>query len=434
MSKSFHFSSLFLIFLMFHSIHTLPSSYLSKFRSKRSLQTISRPSSHKVSLYFNADYEILKSSQICQIPGGLIDTLYYGYLVYSAGTCTFSKPDSESYLGPAGGVCGNVAQSPTETYKGDMYQLLQFKQKFPNVKVFLTLGGPYNPNAVNLHNSMISNMNSVVNSCVGLFQKYNKIFDGFDLDLEFPCVAGDTKCGPNGVYYSPSPNDKTAFTSLISALKTQLSTAPSSLMLSSDTNKLNAINFTVIDSYIDHYNIKDYDITSGSFGDSITGFHTFIGPILSDPLTSRSTTGANQATRFLLTKGINANKINIGSPFYGRGFQVQPGTIDSMNGYMNAKGGLNNAPYEQDVFDYRNIKGTYLSAMPQNSFYNVAGQASYYYDKSSGTFISYESPTSAVEKVKFVKSNGLQGVFAWEFAGDTSDSELLMSLNQDPAI
>lgn len=433
MAKSSKISCIFLLFLVLPLFDTLTTSLASKLKKSKKSHQSTRPP-YKVSLYFNADYESLKGSQICQIPGEQIDRLYFGYLVYSAGVCKFSKFDSESYLGPTDAVCGNPPQSSTETYFGDIYQLQKFKLRYPNVKLFLSLGGPYYSNAVNLHNFMVSSPASIVSACMPIFNKYKSIFDGIDLDLEFPCVSTDSKCGPNGQYYLPSSNDKSFFTTFVTQLKAQLASAPLSLLVSSDTNKLNSIDFTAIDSYIDHYNIKDYDITSGSFGDTTTGFHSFIGPILNDPVVARSTQGATQGYRFLMGKAINPMKINLGSPFYGRGFQVPIGTVDSTNGFMPATGGLKNAKYENNVWDYKDIKSSLLTPNPQNVFYNLAGLASYYYDSASGTFISYESTRSATEKVKFVKRNGMQGVFAWEFSGDSADHELLINLNQNPAI
>ncbi len=421
------------IFLFFLFIHLQSTFSLYKFSDShlsRSNQ-ITRPPYHKVSLYFNSNYESTKFSSICQIPGDKIDRLYYGYLIYQSGGCRFSKPDTEFFYGPKSGICGGEPQTSGDTYYGDIYQLLKFKERFPHVKVYASLGGPVYSNAINLHQTMLSasGINSIVGSCMNVFKQYLSVFDGFDLDLEYPCVIGDKKCGPNGYYYPASPDDKGAFTAFISSLKSQLGTIPLSIMVSSDTYKLNSIDFPAINGLIDHYNIKNYDITAGNFGDTFSGFHTFLGPILSDPLSSRISAGGYQAMRFLLTKGILPQKINMGSPFHGRGFQVTPGTNDVNNGFMTANGGLKTAKYEENVFDYKDIKNRFLTGT--NSFYNNYGQSAYIYEKTTGMFICYENVQSAVEKVRFVKRNGLQGVVAWEFAAD-NEGELLTALNQNP--
>ena len=273
-------------------------------------------------------------------------------------------------------------------------------------------------------------MNNVVTTCLSVFKKYPTIFDGFDIDLEYPCLSTDTKCGPGNAYYLPSSDDKTAYTLFIKTLKAQLGSAPLSLMLSADINKLNAIDFVTIDPLIDHYNIKNYDLTAGNFNDIYTGFHSFIGPVLSDPLAARQSAGGYKANNYIAIKGISAKKVNMGSPMFGRGFQVAAGTIDRTNGFMSSMGGLKTGKYEDNIYDYKIIKGQYLTST--NNFYNANAQASYIYEPSTGMFISYESAKSAVDKVNFVKRNGLQGVFAWEFAGDSCDFELLNALNQNP--
>ena len=135
MSTNLLKSFIFLIFLICFPVIFSRKSNFQRSVLQRNHQI--RPLYQKVSLYFNSFYETLKSSAICQIPGGLIDRLYFGYLTYQAGVCQFVKPDVETYLGPKSGVCGdNVLQSPgTDTFYGDIYQLSKFKQKYPNVKV-----------------------------------------------------------------------------------------------------------------------------------------------------------------------------------------------------------------------------------------------------------------------------------------------------------
>lgn len=435
-NSSFFF--IFVLFLSFFFSQTLclreSSHHLTKSQDLKT--TIkARTLGYKVSLYFNADYESKKSSAICQIPGDQIDRLYYGYLIYTAGTCRFNNPMAETYYGPKTGVCGDALQTGGDQFYGDIYQLMKFKQKYPHVKVFLSLGGPYTSNSVNLHSVLYSesSINSLVSSCMSLYNKYSTIFDGFDLDMEYPCLPADTKCGPNGLYFSPTPNDKSAMSSLINALKIQLGVKPLSIMLSADTYKLDAIDFITIDSLIDHYNIKNFDITAGNFpGDTVSGFHTLLNALSPDPLYSRTTAGGFVALFYLLNKGLNSLKINMGTPFHGRGFQINPGTVDTTNGFLNANGGLGNALYEYNVFDYRQIKNSILTS--SNSFYNRGDQASYIYNQATGMFISYESVESALEKVKFVKRYRMQGVVAWEFAGDTSNNELLITLNKDPFV
>jgi len=47
-------------------------------------------------------------------------------------------------------------------------------------------------------------------------KKYPTVFDGLDIDLELPCLPGDTACG-NGI--TPSNNDRDAYTALVSAFR-----------------------------------------------------------------------------------------------------------------------------------------------------------------------------------------------------------------------
>lgn len=49
-------------------------------------------------------------------------------------------------------------------------------------------------------------------SCVNLIKKYPEIFDGLDIDLEYPCPAGANICGPG---IPASANDPPNFTALM---------------------------------------------------------------------------------------------------------------------------------------------------------------------------------------------------------------------------
>jgi GH18 family chitinase len=68
------------------------------------------------------------------------------------------------------------------------------------------------------HKIMIdpTSRDKLINSCAALLMKYESIFDGFDIDVEYPCPPGTEKCGNN---ITPSDNDKDRFTELMQGFK-----------------------------------------------------------------------------------------------------------------------------------------------------------------------------------------------------------------------
>ena len=103
-------------------------------------------------------------------------------------------------------------------------------------------------------------------------KEYDSIFDGLDLDLEYPCLPGDTSCGPG---ITPSDNDKQHFSDLVSLFRQKM--PPNKLLTlatSATTAKIDALDIPLLDKLIDSYNIMTYDFTSGTFGDTVTGHMT----------------------------------------------------------------------------------------------------------------------------------------------------------------
>jgi GH18 family chitinase len=46
---------------------------------------------------------------------------------------------------------------------------------------------------------------TMVSSCVNLINQYPKVFDGLDIDLEYPCLPTDNSCG---LGITPTNDDK----------------------------------------------------------------------------------------------------------------------------------------------------------------------------------------------------------------------------------
>lgn len=164
--------------------------------------SFSRP--HIVNMYYG-NWQYYNGYPVCKIPGDKIDKLFYNFLLTDAGTCQFSNNDIELvFPGPVDGVCGSPLQNASAPLKGNMYQFLMLKQRFPHLKIIASIVG-----GANMHAAMLTatGRQNFMQGCIDMLQSYPSVFDGIDIDLEYPCLPQDVNCG--GI--TPSANDTGAF-------------------------------------------------------------------------------------------------------------------------------------------------------------------------------------------------------------------------------
>lgn len=80
------------------------------------------------------------------------------------------------------------------------------------MKVMASVGGWTYSKQMHKHMLDAASRAKMIESCVRLLEKYDDIFDGLDIDLEYPCPPNTKKCGPE---ITPSANDAQHFKDLI---------------------------------------------------------------------------------------------------------------------------------------------------------------------------------------------------------------------------
>jgi chitinase len=139
----------------------------------------------------------------------------------------------------------------------------------------------------------------------------------------------------------------------------------------------------------------------------VTGFNA--------PLYAASGQGwsVSQAVEYYLSKGVPANKLVLGVPFYGYEFRkTQPVSNGLFQPYA---GQAISRPYgdlEKEFFDMRGFVRLWYGE----------SQVPYLWNGSS--FVSYEDPQSIALKANYVKTQGLAGAMVWEISQDPSESLL----------
>ena len=123
--------------------------------------------------------------------------------------------------------------------------------------------------------------------------------------------------------------------------------------------------------------------------------------------------------------GADPKKVNLGIPFYGRGFKVI-GACDQANDVKCRVDPLTEADITDKELNYENIKKKIIA----NNLEKFDGKAKASYAFEGDNFYSFPSKQNIAEVLKIMKKAGLKGVFVWELLQDSADNELLKAVNE----
>lgn len=325
----------------------------------------------------------------------------------------------------AGESVSGAADTWDQPLRGNWNQLKQLKAKYPGLKVLISLGG-WTWSRGFASAARPENRQAFVASCVDAYIRGNLpvtdgaggtaaaagVFDGIDLDWEYPAACGLT-CG--------TPEESANFTALLAEFRSQLNAVRPGLLLTiaagAGVDKVRVTNPAAYQQYLDYINVMTYDF-HGTW-DPQTNHHSALFDSPNDPSTGdQRFYNSNDAIEAFLTRGVPASKLNLGIGFYGRGW----------TGVANANNGLyqNGTPapgtYEAGNEDYKVLKNR-----PGTIFTDANARATWKYD--GNTFWSYDTPAMIAEKMAYVKAQNLGGAFVWEFSGDDPQGSLTTAVS-----
>ncbi|HET9958813.1 MAG TPA: glycoside hydrolase family 18 protein [Polyangiaceae bacterium] len=317
-----------------------------------------------------------------------------------------------------------------QNLKGNFNQLKKLKALYPNIKVLISLGGWTWSKGFSDAALTPESRARVAKSCVDLYIRGNLpmldgdpaggaaaaagVFDGVDIDWEYPAYAGDV----GSVYRD---EDTRNFTLLLEEFRRQLSAIDPKLLLTiaapAGSPQTALLELGQIHRHLDWINLMSYDMHGAWDATGPTNFHAPLLLSNKDPA-RESGLSADAAIQRYLDGGVPASKLTLGLPFYGRGWT---GVAAANNGLYQSASGPAPGTYEAGIEDYR-----VLAARAKPGFRDSAAGAYWTFD--GNEFWSFDDPENIRSKTEYARSKGLGGVMAWSLDGDTADGQLMRAI------
>jgi chitinase len=343
-------------------------------------------------------------------------------------TCQDEKGNN---INPPNGtiVIGDVFADATKSFTGDVYnqplkgnfnQLNKLKLQYPHLKTLISVGGWSWSNRFSDVAADPVTRTTFAKSAVDFIKKYG--FDGVDLDWEYPVGGG---LAGNSV----RPDDKHNYTLLIQATRAELDAAGQAdgkhylltIAAGAGSSFVNNTEPAAIAQSVDWIDLMTYDYHGG-----YEPFSDHNAPLYYDPKDTVSDDPVNKnvdgTVSLYLNAGVAANKMVLGVPFYGKGWD---GCANVNNGqYQPCSGASRVGTWEGGTFDFSDLQSNYINKNGYIRYVNDTTKTPFLYNASKHTFISYDDDITMKLKMDYLKSKGLAGGMLWELSADRNKTLL----------
>ncbi|CZS98841.1 related to endochitinase [Rhynchosporium agropyri] len=289
-------------------------------------------------------------------------------------------------------------------------QLYLLKKKNRNLKTLLSIGGHSLSANFAVVASNAESREKFAATAVNLMQDLGQ--DGLDVDWEFP----------------QDSNEASNYVLLLAAVRAALDAYSVthanghhfSLTVASPAGpqKYGMLQMAAMDKYLDAWHLMTYDYAGqwdveGGF----SGHAANLYPSLENPKSTPFST--DRAVSDYLKMGVTANKIVVGIPLYGRGFQNTDGLGMPFSGTVAGS-------WDNDVWDYKELPKPGATMMV-----DAKSGAAYSYDAAKKELVSFDTPEMARTKAQYTKDHGLAGIMYWENSGDKCDADSIVGTVRD---
>jgi chitinase len=364
----------------------------------------------------------------------------------SSNTCVIADAWADfedNNLPPVGGI------ADTWPLYGNFAEILKLKQLHPKLKTLISLGGASAANTAAFETaaSTQAGRQALVSACINMFIVGNVgsdwngnisapgLFDGFNIDWEFPAAA-----------------DKQNFTLLLEEFRNQLnalSAQTGKQYLLSFDGPAGAQNYVNIDlknaaKQVDFITIDGYNY-AGTW-ESVTNDASPLFDSRQDPDFGQQLDIDDTVTAYLKA-GVPAQKYVMGVPLYGAGWTGVPNvnhglyqTSTGPSGVLLANGTgpctdlSGNTPGCDTLLTAGTATYATLSTLTANgykSYFDPSRIAVSLYSPSSGTFYTYDDPDTALLKALYIDlrvPGGLGGAFVWAVKDDDANGTMVKTL------
>jgi chitinase len=325
-----------------------------------------------------------------------------------------------------------VADDSTQPLKGQFNQLKKLKSEYPSLKILLSIGG-WGGGTYFSDAALTSESRKIfVDDCINKYILGNistdstgirkgiaaGIFDGFDIDWEFP-----VKGGPEGTHNSI--NDKENLTKLLASFREKLDEINPNLILTNAVaaGKPNLDNFDIINDqkYLNWFNIMTYDF-HGSW-DKTTAHHTNLLSSPEDTTDNGAEQSFNKTVKYFIDSlDVNTNKIVPGAAFYGKCWF----NVDSMNNGLYQTGTDSAESTEKGLGNFSNFYN--LQSNGYKYYWDYLAMAPWLYNPRKKIFWTFDDEKSIALKSRYVDAYNLRGLMFWEISEDDSTGTLVNTI------
>jgi chitinase len=327
-----------------------------------------------------------------------------------------------------------LADEPFQALRGHFNQLRKLKALYPDLKIVVSLGGWLGSTYFSDAARTASSREAFVGSCIDLYVNGNLpeangaggqgaaagVFDGIDLDWEYP-ISG----GASGTHHSK--DDGANFTLLLDEFRQQFEMIgrPELLLtIAAPGSEYRAQNYNIGDDhpYLDYVQLMTYDF-HGDW-ENRTGHLTNLCTSIDDPASETWRLSVDKAVKLFRDQyGVPSAKIVPGATFYGRGWKRVKSTNDGL--YQRGSGAAPGT-YEDGYEYYRDLVP--LLGQGYAEHWDDLAKAAWLYNPATKIFWSYDEPQSLALKAQYVRFFNLGGLMFWELSGDDDPGTLITTL------
>lgn len=331
----------------------------------------------------------------------------------------FAKPNAETGLCKLADEWADLGANFEHRKKvgGNFGKLLQLKQKYPHLKILLSVGGGTYSKAFS-EIAAQGKMAQFIRSIVQILERYEYVyehsehetehshwfeyqglFDGVDIDWEW---AGTVP-----------QEDVYVYTDFIKQLSAALRKKSKKMILTAaiqvNAKIIQALSLADIAQYVDWFNIMSYNY-GGPNGTGIS---------MNAPICNQwSDYSIDGSISNLMAMGISPAKMVLGIPLYGHVYDKTKSKLGSTFEKTEKTG----------AFRYNQIKDLYLDNPNCDIKWHSKSHVPYAYCPDDQIFVSYDDQTSIKLKSMYAKQKRLKGIFFWRLSGDDENHSLIRAI------